>query len=103
MCVPCPIIRRLAPHTRVIIPNMHIRFTKMQGAGNDFVVLDETQGRLGLTTAQYRFLADRHFGVGADQILTVRPSPAPGRSVGRVGAQAALWQGRNRQLGARPP
>jgi diaminopimelate epimerase len=57
---------------------MHIRFTKMQGAGNDFVVLDETRGRLGLTTAQYRFLADRHFGVGADQILTVRPSPAPG-------------------------
>ena len=57
---------------------MHIRFTKMQGAGNDFVVLDETQGRLGLTPAQYRFLADRHFGVGADQILTVRPAPAEG-------------------------
>ena len=49
---------------------MHIRFTKMQGAGNDFVVLDETQGRLGLSAAQYRFLADRHFGVGADQILS---------------------------------
>lgn len=57
---------------------MHIRFTKMQGAGNDFVVLDETQGSLGLTAAHYRFLADRHFGVGADQILTVRPSPAEG-------------------------
>ncbi|WP_287805746.1 diaminopimelate epimerase [Diaphorobacter sp.] len=57
---------------------MHIRFTKMQGAGNDFVVLDETQGRLGLTPAQYRFLADRHFGVGADQILSVRPSPGAG-------------------------
>ena len=57
---------------------MQIRFTKMQGAGNDFVVLDETEGRLGLSAAQYRFLADRHFGVGADQILTVRPSPAEG-------------------------
>lgn len=57
---------------------MRIPFTKMQGAGNDFVVLDETRGRLGLTTAQYRFLGDRHFGVGADQILTVRPSPAEG-------------------------
>lgn len=57
---------------------MQIRFTKMQGAGNDFVVLDETRERLGLTPAQYRFLADRHFGVGADQILTVRPSPAEG-------------------------
>ena len=50
----------------------------MQGAGNDFVVLDETRGSLGLSTAHYRRLADRHFGVGADQILTVRPSPAPG-------------------------
>ena len=57
---------------------MHIPFTKMQGAGNDFVVLDETQTRHSLSPAQYRFLADRHFGVGADQILTVRPSPAPG-------------------------
>lgn len=57
---------------------MRIRFTKMQGAGNDFIVLDETRGRLGLSTAQYRWLADRHFGVGADQILTVRPAPMPG-------------------------
>ncbi len=50
----------------------------MQGAGNDFVVLDETRGPLGLSAAHYRFLADRHFGVGADQILTVRPSPGAG-------------------------
>ena len=57
---------------------MRIRFTKMQGAGNDFVVLDETRGRLGLSREQYRRLADRHFGVGADQVLSVRPSPAPG-------------------------
>jgi diaminopimelate epimerase len=57
---------------------MQVPFTKMQGAGNDFVVLDETRGRFGLTPAQYRFLADRHFGVGADQILSVRPAPRPG-------------------------
>lgn len=57
---------------------MRIPFTKMQGAGNDFVVLDETAQRFDLSPAQYRFLADRHFGVGADQILCVRPSPAPG-------------------------
>jgi diaminopimelate epimerase len=57
---------------------MHIRFTKMQGAGNDFIVLDETRGRLGLTHAQYRWLADRHFGIGADQILSVRAAPQPG-------------------------
>ena len=54
---------------------MRIRFTKMQGAGNDFVVLDETAGRLNLSPQQYRWLADRHFGVGADQILSVRPAP----------------------------
>ena len=57
---------------------MQIPFTKMQGAGNDFVVLDETRGLLGLSTDQLRFLADRHFGVGADQILSVRPSPGEG-------------------------
>jgi diaminopimelate epimerase len=57
---------------------MRIRFTKMQGAGNDFVVLDETRAKLNLTPGQYRFLADRHFGVGADQVLSVRPSPAAG-------------------------
>ncbi|GAB4088861.1 diaminopimelate epimerase [Hydrogenophaga soli] len=57
---------------------MRLSFTKMQGAGNDFVVLDETRQSHGLTAAQYRFLADRHFGVGADQILTVRPSTQPG-------------------------
>jgi diaminopimelate epimerase len=53
-------------------PLMNIPFTKMQGAGNDFVVLDETVQRFNLTCAQYQRLADRHFGVGADQILTVR-------------------------------
>jgi len=57
---------------------MRIRFTKMQGAGNDFVVLDETKGPLGLKPQQYRWLADRHFGVGADQVLSVRPAPAEG-------------------------
>ena len=57
---------------------MLIRFTKMQGAGNDFVMLDETRERLNLTPGQYRFLADRHFGVGADQILSVRPAPGDG-------------------------
>jgi diaminopimelate epimerase len=57
---------------------MRIRFTKMQGAGNDFVVIDETRGALQLTAAQYRWLAHRQFGVGADQILSVRASPGPG-------------------------
>ncbi|TAG28212.1 MAG: diaminopimelate epimerase [Burkholderiales bacterium] len=55
---------------------MRVNFTKMQGAGNDFVVLDETHGLLGLSAAQYKFLGDRHFGVGADQILSVRAAPS---------------------------
>ncbi|RYF42594.1 MAG: diaminopimelate epimerase [Comamonadaceae bacterium] len=57
---------------------MRIPFTKMQGAGNDFIVLDETRGLLGLSQQQYQQLADRHFGIGADQILSVRPAPAAG-------------------------
>lgn len=57
---------------------MKLRFTKMQGAGNDFVVLDATRTPLALSPEQYRALADRRFGVGADQILIVGPAPAPG-------------------------
>ena len=55
---------------------MKLRFTKMHGAGNDFVVLDATRGPLPLSTAQYRFIADRRFGIGADQILVVEPGDA---------------------------
>ncbi len=57
---------------------MRLRFTKMQGAGNDFVVLDATREPLTLSPAQVRYLADRHFGIGADQILIVGPSDEPG-------------------------
>jgi diaminopimelate epimerase len=60
---------------------MKVKFTKMQGAGNDFVVLDETRGRLNLIAAQYQFLANRHFGVGADQILSVRAAPEGSKNI----------------------
>lgn len=50
---------------------MKIQFTKMHGAGNDFVVLDGIHQQLDLTPAQWRALASRHFGVGADQMLVV--------------------------------
>lgn len=50
-----------------------LRFTKMQGTGNDFVVLDGVSRRLTLTDAQLRRLADRHFGAGRDQVLPVEP------------------------------
>jgi len=54
---------------------MKLKFTKMQGAGNDFVVLDGYSRPLALTSEHVRALADRHFGIGADQLLLVeRPS-----------------------------
>ena len=61
---------------------MRLKFTKMQGAGNDFVVLDGTAAPLALSTEQYRGLADRHFGIGADQILVVEPPRSPGVDFG---------------------
>ena len=57
---------------------MKLAFTKMQGAGNDFVVLDGVSRNLALTPAQLRRLADRHLGVGCDQILLVEPPRAAG-------------------------
>ncbi len=61
---------------------MNLRFTKMQGAGNDFVVLDATRAPLALGAAQIRRLGDRRYGVGADQILVVEPSPRAGIDFG---------------------
>ncbi|MGZ5817421.1 MAG: diaminopimelate epimerase [Burkholderiaceae bacterium] len=57
---------------------MRVPFTKMQGAGNDFVVLDGLQSRIDLTPEQARRLADRRFGVGADQMLVVENPQASG-------------------------
>jgi diaminopimelate epimerase len=54
---------------------MSFKFTKMHGAGNDFVMLDGVRQNIQLTPEQLRLLADRHFGVGCDQILIVeKPS-----------------------------
>ncbi|MHB9118071.1 MAG: diaminopimelate epimerase [Burkholderiales bacterium] len=56
---------------------MHLKFTKMHGLGNDFVVLDGYSAPVALSAGQIRFLADRHFGVGCDQLLLVeKPSAA---------------------------
>ena len=55
---------------------MKLKFTKMQGAGNDFVVLDATRTPVNLSAEQVRRLGDRRFGVGADQILVVEPAPS---------------------------
>ncbi|AMV41133.1 diaminopimelate epimerase [Paraburkholderia caribensis] len=57
---------------------MKLKFTKMHGAGNDFVVLDGYTQPLNLTEAQVRALANRHFGVGADQLLVVEKPTVEG-------------------------
>ena len=53
---------------------MKLSFTKMHGAGNDFVVLDGVRQHIKLSPEQLRLIADRHFGVGCDQILLVEES-----------------------------
>jgi diaminopimelate epimerase len=51
-----------------------IYFTKMQGLGNDFIVIDNTQGNVCLSCEEIRGLADRKFGIGFDQLLMVEPA-----------------------------
>ncbi len=56
---------------------MKLKFTKMHGAGNDFVVIDAINQSVNLSAGQWRSIADRRFGIGADQILVVeRPTQA---------------------------
>jgi diaminopimelate epimerase len=57
---------------------MKLKFTKMHGAGNDFIVLDGYTRELSLTSERVRALADRHFGIGADQLLLVERPSVPG-------------------------
>lgn len=56
---------------------MRLKFTKMQGAGNDFVVIDAYTRPIQLTTEQIKHIANRFFGVGCDQLLMVEKSQAP--------------------------
>ncbi|MBN8442492.1 MAG: diaminopimelate epimerase [Thauera sp.] len=57
---------------------MKLRFTKMHGLGNDFVVIDATRAPVELTPARVAAIADRHFGVGCDQLLVVEPASRAG-------------------------
>ena len=56
---------------------MKLAFTKMQGAGNDFVVIDGVTQSVDLTIAQLKRIADRHRGIGCDQILIITPPDDP--------------------------
>jgi len=55
---------------------MMLSFMKMHGLGNDFVVIDAINQKVDLTTQQIQFIADRHFGIGCDQVLLVEPARA---------------------------
>ena len=55
-----------------------LAFSKMHGLGNDFVMIDAVRQDIRLTGDQVRYLADRHFGVGCDQLLVVEPAQTPG-------------------------
>jgi diaminopimelate epimerase len=57
---------------------MKLKFSKMHGAGNDFIVIDAINQPLDLASMPWQKLADRHFGIGADQILVVQKSDVPG-------------------------
>ena len=57
---------------------MKLNFTKMHGAGNDFIVIDAISQQIDFTPEQWQRLADRRFGIGADQILVVEAARLPG-------------------------
>ncbi|OBV37243.1 diaminopimelate epimerase [Janthinobacterium psychrotolerans] len=57
---------------------MKLNFTKMHGAGNDFIVIDAISQQIDFTPQQWQRLADRRFGIGADQILVVEAARLPG-------------------------
>lgn len=59
-----------------------LQFTKMQAAGNDFIVVDATQKPLRLNAEKIRCLADRHYGIGFDQLLVVKKSDRPNADFG---------------------
>ncbi len=70
--------RHSARHRYNLLMTRKLRFTKMHGQGNDFVVLDGVRQSIALSPGQARALADRHLGIGCDQVLLVQPAQSPG-------------------------
>jgi diaminopimelate epimerase len=56
---------------------MNLKFTKMHGAGNDFIVIDAISQQIDFSPEQWKLLGDRRFGIGADQILVVQKADSP--------------------------
>ena len=53
---------------------MRLHFYKYQGAGNDFIIADNRDKHIQLTSSQVAFLCDRHFGIGADGLMLLEPA-----------------------------
>lgn len=71
---------------------MLLNFTKMHGLGNDFVFVDDFNKTIELSADQVAFLCDRHFGIGADGVVLVRPSDRPECVATCITSiQMALW------------
>src|ERR1700681_3172403 len=73
-----PARKRVLGRDSGILPAMRIEFTKMHGAGNDFIVLDAPDGAGVPTAEQLRHLAQRHTGIGFDQALVLEKARKPG-------------------------
>ncbi|MBP9715182.1 MAG: diaminopimelate epimerase [Candidatus Pacebacteria bacterium] len=71
---------------------MNIEFTKMHGLGNDFVVIDNMNGRIILTPEQVVFLCDRHKGIGADGVILVEQSEQSDCFMNYINADGSLAQ-----------
>ena len=56
---------------------MQLDFAKLNGAGNDFIMVDDLEDRITLSPEQVAQICDRHFGVGGDGVILVKPSPRP--------------------------
>src|ERR1700704_2935282 len=64
-------------HHNIVLPRSMLSFTKMNGAGNDFVLLDNRSGHIRLNSEEIAFLCDRHRGIGGDGVLLLE-NPANG-------------------------
>ena len=69
-----PTRRTIWQRSAIVLPNRMLRFTKMNGAGNDFVMIDNRAGNVRLSAQQIAKICDRHRGIGADGVLLVEPA-----------------------------
>ncbi len=82
---------------------MKLKFTKMHGAGNDFVVIDAINQQVAFTPAQWQRLADRRFGVGADQMLVVEKAADAGHAISATASSTATAAKSSSAATARAP